>query len=583
VSERPCVGIDYGQLELRVVVDHGGVPTSIPVTQGHDVPKVVFDPTRRTSSFGVGFVGILQSVGTGLTFLNVGMRDVSESFVERHLSAVRERIVAMCGAEPGPTAFAIPTSLTQSRRAALIDCAKRAGFENVTLIDRSLAAALAMRKDKDQSATYLMFDLDFGDCEYALTRIARGRCWTVGSAVLPGVSGERLTSSVMEDLVLALREREIFLGLKQFTSTAWIEFRTIAESVREELTRRPTVSVRINPTLTGSAGIVTMRIEFAGFADYVRSLLRPGVDEIRQLLDQNGLESTNLDAVLLLGYAGRSSPVRDVMLETFPQRALLTDEDMLAVGALAYACDSAGRTVDTSALNPPTSTFNPRPLPPEAADGGEPSTARGPQFSAIVDVLPVKAPVAEPPAPVETNNTPDRIRVARKLMEQGLREEAEALVDSLAVEIAGLKEQLRLQVPSRAQQLLSQAQALLIDQRYLEAVSLSHEAYALAPTDPNVFTTMMRLHAEAGVAMNRVEQYDAALQILTCAHGHDQTNKEIHRALAERHFIHAVAMRRLNNYQLAREAAMTALAFDPKHVAANALHTELTTVPLPET
>jgi hypothetical protein len=440
-----------------------------------------------------------------------------------------------------------------------------------------------MRKDKDQSANYVMFDLDFGDGEYALTRIARGRCWTVGSAVLPGVSGERLTSSVMEDLILALREREIFLGLKQFSSTAWIEFRTIGETVREELSRRASVNIRVNPNLTGSAGIVTMRMEYAGFAGFVRSLLRPAIDELRQLLEQNGLQPANLDAILLLGYAGRSSPVRDVMLEAFPERTVLTDEDMLAVGALAYACDSAGVAL-AGLVNPPTSTFTARPIPPDgpAPTGRQEPRPRGPQFSTIIDILPVKAPAAEPPSTTESTSPPDRIRVARKLMDQGMREEAEALLDTLAVEISGLKEQLRQQIPTRAQQLLNQAQALLIDQRYREAVQLSHEAYALAPTDPTVFTTMMRLHAEAGVAMNRVEQYDAALQILNCAHGHDQTNKDIHRALAERHFMHALAMRRLNNYQLAREAAITALTFDPKHGEANALHKELNAVPSTE-
>jgi tetratricopeptide (TPR) repeat protein len=582
MTERACVGIDYGQLELRAVINRDGIPNAIPVAQGHEIPRVVFDPQRRTSPFGVGFVGILQSVGTGLTFLNAGMHDVVEVFVERHLTTLRERIQALTGAEPGPTALAIPTSLTQSRRATLLECAKLAGFENVTLIDRSLAAALAMRKDRDQSATYVMFDLDYGDCEYALTRIARGRCWTVGSAVLEGISGERLTRAVMEDLVQALRQQGISLALDQFSGSAWIDLRTIAETVREELTRHAFVTVRVNPNLTGTAGIVRLRMEFAGFAEYVRSLLRPGVDEIRQLLDQNGLEHANVDGVLLLGYAARSSPVRDVMLEAFPERVLLTDEDVLATGALAYACDAAGVTLNVHGANAPTNTFTARQIPPDTANmiTARESTNGGARFSSVTDVLSLKVPAAQPPAADST--PPDRIRLARRLMDQGMRDEAEALLDTLAVEMAGIKEQLRQQAPPRAQQLLYQAQAMLIDQRFLEAVRLSHEAYALAPTDPTIFTTMMRLHADAGVAMNRVEQYDAALQILNCAHGHDQTNKEIHRALAERHFIHALAMRRLNNYQLACEAAMTALTFDPKHAAANALHIELTTARSPE-
>jgi tetratricopeptide (TPR) repeat protein len=86
---------------------------------------------------------------------------------------------------------------------------------------------------------------------------------------------------------------------------------------------------------------------------------------------------------------------------------------------------------------------------------------------------------------------------------------------------------------------------------------------------------MMRIHAECGLAMDRVEEYADALHILRCAHGHDQTNREIHRALAQRHYLQAVAMRRLNNYALANEALQAALSFDPKHAEANELRKEL--------
>ena len=35
--------------------------------------------------------------------------------------------------------------------------------------------------------------------------------------------------------------------------------------------------------------------------------------------------------------------------------------------------------------------------------------------------------------------------------------------------------------------------------------------------------------------------------VLPCVHGHVQTDRMIHRALAERHFKHAVVLRNLNN------------------------------------
>lgn len=577
MSNGPCIGIEYGELELRFAFARDGVPVVVPVELGMAVPKMVYDPQRSISSLGVGFAGILQSVGTGIVFLNGGKQDTPEAYVQRHLRAVRDRVVEMSDAEPGAVVVAVPSSLTESRRNALIECARRAGLPNVTLIDRPLAVALALRKEKDATATFIVFDLDYGDCEYALTRLARGRCWTVGSAILPTVSGERLTVAVMEDLILALREKQVFLGLKQFSSSDWIEFRSTAETVREELARSSAVQIRLKPHFTGLPGTVTIRVEFDRFAAYVRNLLRSGLDDIRALLEQHGLEPGNLDSLLLVGYAAKSSPVRDVMGEAFRELAVPTSDDVLAVGALALAAESAGTPLDLSSFAATTAPSNLRQLRP-ARDNS--ASDDGPRFSSVVHIETPQVTITE--STTRETGATDRIRMVRKLIDQGMHDEAAALLDTLAIEVDELREHLRLQTPTRAQELLNQAQALIIDQHYVEAVQLAHEAYALAPTDPAIFTSMMRVHADSGVAMDRVEQYERAVQILRCAHEHDQTNREIHRALAQRHFIHAQAMQRLNNVDQAREAAVTALSFDPKHVAANELHLELSKASSPQ-
>jgi tetratricopeptide (TPR) repeat protein len=579
-AEGPCVGIEYGELDIRVALVRDGVPGVLPIDFGSREPKVMFDPARKTSSLGVGFASILQSVGTGSSFAASGTRDTAEGYVERHLKRVQQRVVEVCGAAPGRVTIAVPTSLVQNRRQALIECAARAGLGAVTLLDRSLAVALAMRKDKDSSGTFVVFDLGYGDCEYALTRVARGRCWSVGSAVVPRISGERLTAAIMEDIILALRKRQVFLGLKHFTGTHWMEFRRIAEKVQLEFRRNAQVQVTLKSHLTGAGGAVSLQTDVAGYAEYVRSLLAGGVDDIAMLLEQNGLESKNLDSVLLVGDVATESPVRDIVLETYPSLALLTRDDAVAIGALANACEAAGRTLDLTALGPLTATFAARPLgrqAPRAQPAEDNGNVRaGAQFSRVLHVdsaLKAKAVSSErTDAPAAGA---DRIDTARKLVEQGRGEQAQALLDTLTAEIAVLTEQLRLQVPTHAQQLVDEAQALLEDQRYAEAVALSHDAYASAPAAAGIFAAMMRIHAECGLAMDRVEEYADALHILRCAHGHDQTNREIHRALAQRHYLQAVAMRRLNNYALANEALQAALSFDPKHAEANELRKEL--------
>src|SRR5947209_6813408 len=81
---------------------------------------------------------------------------------------------------------------------------------SVALLDRCTAAALGQRFPRDEAKTVLVVDLAYGDCEVAVLRLARDRCRTLASAVLPGVSGEVLDAILMEAMVLGLRGRKIY-------------------------------------------------------------------------------------------------------------------------------------------------------------------------------------------------------------------------------------------------------------------------------------------------------------------------------------------------------------------------------------
>jgi tetratricopeptide (TPR) repeat protein len=92
---------------------------------------------------------------------------------------------------------------------------------------------------------------------------------------------------------------------------------------------------------------------------------------------------------------------------------------------------------------------------------------------------------------------------------------------------------------------------------------------------------MMKIHTDAGLGLSAPEQYEDAIRILTCAYSHDQTDRTVHKAMSERHYLHATAMFKLSNFDRALEAAQKALEFDPKHVQANELLAELQRPPVP--
>ena len=574
-----CVGIDFGELEMRVAYAQHGSPALLEVQVDPREPGILFDPYRNISSLGVGFPSILQRVGTGTPFsYEDGARnDTPESVVQRRLALIREGVTAASGDPPGPTVIAVPASLSERKRQALLDCAKRAGLAEASLIDRSIAVALGIRSDKDQSGTFVVYSLDYGDCEYSLARLGLGRCWIVGSALAPRVSGERLDAMVMEDLILALRDRQIFLGLKRFTPIHWHNFRQIAESIRHKLAQHAIVEVSLDPKVTGSDTTVVVRLNARQYALAVKRYLSETFDNINALLENNGLESVNIDAALLVGEHATALPVANIVWDAFPGKVSRTDVNVIAFGALVCASDAAGRQLAPSSRSGFASPADLRGLGSTAGTDGSADESPG-GSSQFAEVLRVEGGATGPPAAAaqpRAIGTGDRINEARLLKHQGRYGEAELLLAALSQEIAEIREQLQSSTPSWAQQLIQQARALVIDGRYPESVALAHQAYSEAPQDPVVFTGMMKIHADAGLGLNQPDQYDAAIKILSCAHGHDQTDRTIHKAFAERHHMQAVAMLKLNNPERALEATRSALTFDPKHGQANELLAEL--------
>lgn len=182
---------------------------------------------------------------------------------------------------------------------------------------------------------------------------------------------------------------------------------------------------------------------------------------------------------------------------------------------------------------------------------------------AAVDPPPV--PPADPP-PVGLSPA-----LAQRLMSEGRMEEAHAVLAELDRQVAELRRQLPPPKSILGQESLRRADALLAAGRYEEAVEQAHLAQHYAPADVAVFDRMMAVHAEAGEKLSQPEEYQRAVRILTCAHNHDQTNKRVHEALAQRHFLHATELRRRNNPALALDLLNLALKFDPKHAQGNDL------------
>jgi actin-like ATPase involved in cell morphogenesis len=596
MSDKAYVGIEFGDLELRAAYITDSEPEELPLPIDISSPQILFEPYSETSTIGVGFPTVSQKLGTQMSFAHMSLRmnqelraskleqslETPESMLTRALATINQGLFKVTGKSIGGAVIAVPATMRQNGRKALLDCARNAGFGEVSLIDRCTAAALSYHRNyTDKSTTAVVYDLGYGNCEYALLRLAGERCRVMNSGAVAEVSGEALDAVVIEAFVLALRKKKIFLGLKHFTPLQWQELKHLVAHVRITIAENKEASITLIPKLTGLDR--TMKFQYASepFKARLGPLINKTIDGVHGILEQSALELADIDTILLVGSSAGMSPVYDMLSEAFDRKATRTEPTIIAYGAAWHASQRAKNSaerVDLESQEPPgqinanpTETEHVSPLVEDNSEAESGSV----MFVDGEDGAYEQAQTKQGTALVI--NADMSFYVARKLIEQGRTEEAALLLEDMSTEVANLRSKLNRDEKSDVSRMLIQQALSLVESGYdlHRAVELTHRAYHQAPDEPDVFEGMLKVHTQAALQMGSPEEYESSIRILLCALSHDQTDRSIRQALAERYYKHAVAVRKVSDSSKVFEIVDKALAFDAKHVGLNQLHKEL--------
>ena len=346
MTEPVQLGIDWSEGGCRAVYLDDVRPKSLALPPQMRFSMLAFDPNANISSIGVGFPSLNHFMGSHQRFsVNarlessvISREESAESFTSRCFGWISQSVREASGRAIGATVLAVPVTLSHAGRQALLACAREASLDRVTLLDRSTAAALGYHASgRDKSVTALVVNLDYGDCEYGVIRLARGRHRVVAAGSVPQVSGQMLDALLIETIVLALRKESIFLGLRQMPPDHWLDLRHIANSARLELSRWPETEAILPPSLTDLDGPVHVRLRRDSLESKVKSTIGQAIETIHGVLEQNGLELDDIDAFLLVGREASNSPVRDLLHQAFRGKPMPTDPDLVAIGAAWYA------------------------------------------------------------------------------------------------------------------------------------------------------------------------------------------------------------------------------------------------------
>lgn len=590
MSRKLYLGLEYHDLGIRGAICFDGKLKHLPDVADLMPEKILFDPSTGIASLGVSFPGLFSTIGTNLD-LKVG-RDITTAgeITKAAVQILRLKIERELHLAVVRTVIGVPASMTSIRRNALRESVVSAGFENVELIDGSIALGLAHAGSQHDPISQLVYFLDYGGCSCALLRSVRGRIKIIDQALISGVSGQLCDALAMEAIVLALRDQKVFLGLRSFNRHHWLEFHRIAAAAREALARKPSVDIVLPAALVSDQRSIHITLSAAGLAQLLGPTIRSTTDEVVALLERNELATSQIDAVLALGHTAVRSPVSDSLDRLFPGKVEIAIPGSVAVGAALY-----GRMLDPEAEKPIDLSHYLSPFtPPESAEG---RSADGPVVPFVTTIR-----VEDPGSTRETsgglpNGTAARMDdpsaangqssvdapgaspvdaladAATELIKQGRFRDAARVLERMPSGTAATNQPAPAHTPNP---LVLEAEVMLSQGRVLEAIALSHKAYEEAQQDSAVFASMLSIHIEAGLSLSRPEDYEDAISVLMCAYAHDQTDRSIQKALAARHYQHGQALDQLNKAAEAIEAASQAVRFDPKHEHALALLDKLT-------
>jgi len=578
------VGIDCSDEIMIVAYIADAKPYNLVISNGVQLSSIACDRGESISSLGVRFPNLRGILGTRKAVEYGARIQAPEDIVERSIASIYQSLLRVEGKPIDEVVMAVPASLGQNGRRALIDCCHRANFPRVSLIDRCSAAAIGYYGDRERAMTCLVYDLGYGEFEYALVRLAKGRCRVLTSGILSHVSGEYLDAVLMEAVVLALREKNLFLGLKKWTSHQWMQFRNLAEDARLALRQESHTDIVLAPALTKLKENIQVRLYASSFNESIAPLIDRTIEVIQGALESNALELTDVDAVLVVGNVAQKPPVLDRLVAAFPQSLLSLERDVVANGSALYASrlaksrSEATGQADTE-KSPESDNLLENSVSEPVRTEAESQTATEARAN-IAEVITTEQENTGQVSSLPVSQNPlledDSLQTARRLIQQGHSEKALVLLNQISREVDELRALVSLKEDTPARAVLREAQASLEEQNYNEAVILSHQAYDLDKNDPWVFTTMLQIHVQAGLKLDRAADYENAINLLKCALVHDPTDRSVRSAMAERHYRHALAMKNQNRVPECLGLLLDVLNYAPKHQEALELQRELT-------
>jgi molecular chaperone DnaK len=384
------IGIDLGTTNSVVAVMEGGDPVVIPNAEGgrttpsvvaftKDGERLVGQVARRqaitnpkNTMFSIKrFMGRRgEEVEAEKTRVPYEIRTDSQGRVEVHvpnadktftppeisamiLQKMKQTAEDYLGSEVTQAVVTVPAYFNDAQRQATKDAGKISGLEVLRIINEPTAAALAYGLDKKKDEKIAVYDLGGGTYDISILELGDGVFEVKATNGDTHLGGDDFDQKIIDWLVEEFRKDQGIDLSKD--AMALQRLKEAAEKAKMELSTTASTDINL-PFITATQEgpkHLNLTLSRSKLEQLVEDLVKRTIPPMEKALKDAGLQTSDIDEVILVGGSTRMPKIQQVVKEFFgkePHKGVNPDE-VVAIGAAIQGGVLAGDVKDVLLLD----------------------------------------------------------------------------------------------------------------------------------------------------------------------------------------------------------------------------------------
>jgi molecular chaperone DnaK len=294
----------------------------------------------------------------GDAWVQAGGKDYSPSQISAFiLQKMKETAEAYLGETVTQAVITVPAYFNDAQRQATKDAGQIAGLEVLRIINEPTAAALSYGLEKNDGKTIAVYDLGGGTFDISILEIGDGVFEVKSTNGDTFLGGEDFDAKIVEYLADKFKAKE---GIDLRTDRLALQrLKEAAEKAKIELSSAQTTEINqpfITARMEGGATTPLHLVETITRADLeklVADLISRTLEPCKKALKDAGIDSKQIDDVVLVGGMTRMPKVRETVKEFFDREPHIgvNPDEVVAMGAAIQAGVLQGDVKDVLLLD----------------------------------------------------------------------------------------------------------------------------------------------------------------------------------------------------------------------------------------